>query len=107
MCLWDAIDQKGVESAPFIAFATADNSTMATIFGRVGYYGAYGCCLYCPQKGWHKPGGAQYYLACLEPLNSNLTSSNYADYDLRTMAIPLAAQTEERYVYLCLCPSLC
>ncbi|ETW75713.1 hypothetical protein HETIRDRAFT_422383 [Heterobasidion irregulare TC 32-1] len=71
---------------------------MASIFGGVGHHGAYGCRLYCPQKGRHKPGGAQYYPACLKPVDSDIASSNHPNYDLRTMIVPTAEETEKRYL---------
>ena len=103
MCHWDAIEDAIVDLAPFLVLVTANSPAMAMIFGSIGHHGAYGCHLYCPQKGRHKPGGAQYYPVCLAPLNLDLASSTHLNYDLRTMVVPLAQETEQRYIRVLWC----
>ncbi|ETW76855.1 hypothetical protein HETIRDRAFT_125856 [Heterobasidion irregulare TC 32-1] len=98
MCHWDAIDEAVTDSNPFLALGTADSPAMAMIFGGVGHHGAYGCRLYCPQKGCHKRGGAQYYPACLRPCDCEGVPEEPPDYDLRTIKIPSAQETEARYL---------
>ncbi|ETW86507.1 hypothetical protein HETIRDRAFT_305914 [Heterobasidion irregulare TC 32-1] len=98
MYLWDAINDAVIECWPFLALVIANSPAMAFIFGSVGHHRAYGCHLYFCQKGCHKPGGAQYYLACLKLIGSDIASSNHSNYDLCTMIILMAEETEKRYL---------
>jgi len=50
--------------------------------GLVGHSGAYGCRLYCPTKGRHKPNTGIYYPALSLPLDYSVAGCDHADIDV-------------------------
>ncbi len=59
--VWNAFTDRIITSHPFNALDTADGPGQTHLNGMVGHSGAYGCRLYCPVKGRHRPGGTYYY----------------------------------------------
>jgi hypothetical protein len=60
--IWDASTNRLFISKLFLGLSTADGPGMAYLNGLVGHHGKYGCRLYCPVPGCHKPNGSHYYL---------------------------------------------
>jgi len=54
---------------------------MTYLNGLTGHKGAYGCRLYCPTPGRHKPGAPTYYPAHLKPDNYSITGCDHNDID--------------------------
>ena len=54
---------------------------MTYLNGLVGHSRAYGCRLYCPVKGQHKPGAPHYYPALKLPLDYTAVGCNHPDID--------------------------
>jgi hypothetical protein len=65
LLIWDARRKAIFKSDVLLAVTTADGPGMASLNGCVGHHEKYGCRLYCPLPGRHKPGGSHYYPACL------------------------------------------
>ncbi len=52
---------------------------MAYLNGLVGHHGKYGCRLYCPVPGRHRPNGTHYYPALLKPLAFTVAGCDHND----------------------------
>ncbi len=65
--IWDAFRDEKFISRLFLALNTADGPAMAYLNGLVGHHGKFGCRLYCPVPGRHKPNGSHYYPALMKP----------------------------------------
>jgi hypothetical protein len=77
--IWDASRGEVFVSKPFLALNTADSPGMTHLNGLVGHHGKYGCRLYCPIPGRHKPGGSHYYPALLKPDNYTVEGCDHGD----------------------------
>ncbi|KAJ7048248.1 hypothetical protein C8F01DRAFT_931624, partial [Mycena amicta] len=64
----------------------ADGPGMAMIDGLVGHNGAYGCRIFCPVKGRHKPNAPTYYPALLKPVNYTVSGCDHDDVSGRRLA---------------------
>lgn len=85
LLIWDASTDRLFRSYPFLAYLTADGPGMQFINGLVGHSSRFGCRLYCPIQGRHKPGAGHYYPACLKPRNYDVEGSNHEDFSIRTL----------------------
>ena len=83
--IWDASGDRVFRSFPYLLLATADGPGMTYLNGLVGHSGAYGCRLYCPTKGRHKPNKPIYYPAMLLPRNYTIVGCNHGDLDVRNI----------------------
>lgn len=62
--VWDAETGAVFDAKIFIPFFLGDGPGITILNGFVGHHGKYGCRLYCPMPGRHKPGaGGHYYPA--------------------------------------------
>jgi hypothetical protein len=86
LVVWDAHENKVFTSKPFLAMATTDGPGMTYLNGLVGHQGAYGCRLYCPLKGRHKPGASHYYPALLLPEDYTVGGCDHADVDIQAIS---------------------
>ncbi|KZT31503.1 hypothetical protein SISSUDRAFT_1038391, partial [Sistotremastrum suecicum HHB10207 ss-3] len=73
---------------------------MAMLDGLVGHTGRYGCRLYCPQKGCHKPQRGCYYPAHLLPDNYTVADCNQEDISPWTATAPSEAHYIANLQYL-------
>lgn len=87
LLIWDASTNRLFRSYPFLAYLTADGPGMQFINGLVGHSGRFGCRLYCPVKGRHKPGAGHYYPAHLKPDNYDVEGCNHDDISVRTLTV--------------------
>jgi hypothetical protein len=83
LVIWDAAENREFKSHPYLLLATADGPGMTYLNGLVGHSGAYGCRLYCPMKGRHKPNTPIYYPALSLPRNYAVTGCDHDDIDVR------------------------
>jgi hypothetical protein len=83
--IWDASEDRVFKSFPYLLLATADGPGMTYLNGLVGHSGAYGCRLYCPTKGRHKPGTGHYYPAMMLPENYTIAGCDHPDIDVRNI----------------------
>ncbi len=101
LSIWDATTGLLFRSTAFLAFVTADRPGLSFVNGLVGHSGRYGCCLYCPIPGRHKPGAGHYYPALLRPNDYSASGSSHDDISLRSIDInqPVEAtkKASERY----------
>lgn len=79
LVIWDAYQNQLFTLQLFIALNTADRPAMALLNGLVGHHGKFGCQLYCPVPGWHKPNGPHYYLALLKPVDYVMPGCDHDD----------------------------
>ena len=92
LMIWDAAEDRVFKSYLYLLLATADGPGMTYLNGLVGHSGAYGCRLYCPVKGRHKPGAPHYYPALKLPLDYAAVGCNHPDID--ACNIPSASVVE-------------
>lgn len=83
LSIWDAAEERLFWSYLFLAYVTADGPGMQFINGLVGHSGRYGCRLYCPMRGRHKPGSGHYFPACMKPFHYDIEGSNHGDISIR------------------------
>lgn len=100
LMVWDALFNRVFRSFIYLLLDTADGPGMQYLNGLVGHSGAYGCRLYCPVKGRHKPGAGHYYPAHLKPDNYTVLGCNHADIDVQHIPVPSMNeyQTNLKYV---------
>ena len=79
LVIWDAYMKQLFMSQLFIALNTADGPAMAYLNGLVGHHGKFGCRLYCPTPGRHKPNGPHYYPALLKPIDYVMPGCDHDD----------------------------
>lgn len=77
--IWDASTDRLFLSKLFLGLNTADGPGMAYLNGLVGHHGKYGCRLYCPVPGRHKPNGSHYYPALLKPNDYVMHGCDHGD----------------------------
>ncbi len=77
--IWDASEDRSFISKLFLGLNTADGPGMAYLNGLVGHHGKYGCRLYCPVPGRHKPNGPHYYPALLKPNDYVMRGCDHED----------------------------
>lgn len=77
--IWDASSNRIFSSRLFLALNTADGPGMAYLNGLVGHHGKFGCRLYCPIPGRHKPNGTHYYPALLKPRDFVMLGCDHND----------------------------
>ncbi|KAH7917470.1 hypothetical protein BV22DRAFT_994005, partial [Leucogyrophana mollusca] len=92
-------------SNPYLALNTADGPGMTYLDGLVGHHGAYGCRIYCPLKGRHKPGGPHYYAALLKPLNYDVAGCNHPDVNVRHLPPPSTDEYLKNLTYVLQSPN--
>ena len=83
LMIWDAAEDRIFKSYPYLLLVIADGPGMTYLNGLVGHLGAYGCRLYCPTKGRHKPNTGIYYPALLLPLDYTVAGCDHADINVR------------------------
>ena len=105
LMVWDALEDRLFKSYPFLAFATADGPGMTYLNGLVGHLGAYGCRLYCPTKGRHKPGATHYYPALLRPHNYTVEGCDHDDIDVRHIPLTSADEYLQNLAYVIASPN--
>ena len=98
--IWDAQRDCLFVDHPFFALGTADGPGMTYLNGLVGHHGAYGCRLYCPTKGRHKPGGGHYFPAHLKPDHYNISGCDHGDINIRHIPRVSPAEYKENLAYL-------
>lgn len=79
LSIWDASINQLFKSRLFLGLNTADGPAMVYLNGLVGHHGKFGCRLYCPTPGRHKPNGTHYYPALLKPLNYTMAGCDHQD----------------------------
>ncbi|KJA24703.1 hypothetical protein HYPSUDRAFT_135758 [Hypholoma sublateritium FD-334 SS-4] len=77
--IWDASVDRLFVSQLFLALNTADGPAMAYLNGLVGHHGKFGCRLYCPVPGRHKPNGPHYYPALMKPTDYTMSGCDHED----------------------------
>ena len=77
--IWDASKNRLFISRPFLALVTADGPAMVYLNALVGHQGKFGCRLYCPAPGRHKPNGPVYYPALLKPIGYVMQGCDHPD----------------------------
>jgi hypothetical protein len=82
LMIWDAAEDRLFRSYPYLLLAIADGPGMTYLNGVVGHLGVYGCRLYCPTKGCHKPNTGIYYPALSLPLDYTVTGCNHPDINV-------------------------
>lgn len=87
LVIWDAAADRLFLSKLFLALNVADGPGMAFLNGLVGHHGKFGCRLYCPVPGRHKPNGSHYYPALLKPIDYVMPG---CDHDDLSHYIPLS-----------------
>jgi hypothetical protein len=100
LSIWDAGRNEVFVSQPFFALATADGPGMTYLDGLVGHSGAYGCRLYCPLKGRHKPGGGHYYPALLKPHGYDVEGCDHVDVDAAHLPGTSASEYSDNLQYV-------
>ena len=60
---------------------------MAYLNGLVGHHGKFGCCLYYPVPGRHKPNGSHYYPALMMPIDYVMPQCNHKDLPFTLSAV--------------------
>ncbi|KAJ6489573.1 hypothetical protein C8R47DRAFT_978015 [Mycena vitilis] len=80
--VWDAIEDKVLDTHPFFALMCADGPGMASVSGNVGHHGKKGCRIHCPMTGRHKPGVSHYYPARFKPHNYSVVGCDHGDIPL-------------------------
>jgi len=105
LCIWDAIHNVSFISKLFFALGTADTPGMVYLNGLVGHHGAYACCLYCPNRGRHKPGATCYYPALLKPVNYDVDGCSHGDVDVRFLPSTSADEYHKNLDYIQLSPN--
>lgn len=105
LMIWDALKDRVFKSHPFLVLATADGPGMTYLNGLTGHQGAYGCRLYCPTKGRHKPGANQYYPALLKPLDYTVEGCDHADVSARHIPPMSAAEYDQNLAYVMASPN--
>lgn len=98
--IWDAERNCVFIDHPFFALGTADGPGMTYLNGLVGHHGAYGCRLYCPTKGRHKPGGGHYFPAHLKPDQYILPGCDHSDIDIHKIPLSSSAEYTQNLAYL-------
>lgn len=98
--IWDAEQNCIFIDRPFFALGTADGPGMTYLNGLVGHHGAYGCRLYCPTKGRHKPGGGHYFPAHLKPDQYSILGCDHGDVDVHNIPLPSSAEYIQNLAYL-------
>lgn len=98
--IWDAQHDRLFVDHPFFALGTADGPGMTYLNGLVGHHGAYGCRLYCPTKGRHKPGGGHYFPAHLKPDHYTIFGCDRGDIDIRNIPHVSPIEYKENLTYL-------
>ena len=98
--IWDAQNDCVFVDHPFFALGTADGPGMTYLNGLVGHHGAYGCRLYCPTKGRHKPGGGHYFPAHLKPDHYNIPGCDHNDIDVRNIPRVSSIEYKENLAHL-------
>ena len=73
---------------------------MTHVNGLVGHHGAYGCCLYCPTKGHHKPGGGHYFPAHLKRNHYNISGCDHGDIIVQNIPCVSSIEYQENLTYL-------
>ena len=89
--IWDAFKDRNFVSRLFLALNTADGPAMAYLNGLVGHHGKYGCRLYCPVPGRHKPNGTHYYPALTKPIDYEMPGCDHADIPFTLATISSSA----------------
>jgi hypothetical protein len=79
LTIWNAAIDRTFKSRLFLALNTADGPAMASLSGLVGHHGKFGCRLYCPTPGRHKPNGSHYYPALLKPVDYTMAGCDHPD----------------------------
>jgi hypothetical protein len=85
LCVWDALEDRVIQSRIIFSLAMADAVGMTELDGRVGHHGAQGCRLGCPMKGRHKPHSGHYYAVHLKPNDYTVEDCNHLDIDIRNL----------------------
>ena len=85
--IWDAFRDEKFISRLFLALNTADGPAMAYLNSLVGHHGKFGCCLYCPVPGRHKPNGPHYYPALMKPDDYVMPGCDHKDMPFTLSAI--------------------
>lgn len=85
--IWDAFQNQNFTSNLFLALNTADGPAMALLDGLVGHHGKFGCRLYCPVPGRHKPNGPHYYPALMKPINYVMPGCDHEDLPFTLSAV--------------------
>ena len=85
--IWDAFRDQRFISHLFLALNTADGPAMAYLNGLVGHHGKFGCRLYCPVPGRHKPNGSHYYPALMKPVNYVMPGCDHEDLPFALSAV--------------------
>jgi len=80
--IWDAAEDRLFRLYPYLLLAITDGPGMTYLNGLVGHSGAYGCRLYCPTKGCHKPNAGIYYPALSLPLDYAVVGCDHADINV-------------------------
>jgi hypothetical protein len=86
--IWNARDNTVFTSHPYFSHGTADGPGLTYMNGLNGHKGAYGCRLYCPIKGRHKPCAPTYYPALLKPENYTVAGCDHDDVDVHQFPPP-------------------
>jgi hypothetical protein len=103
--IWDAQEDRVFTSYPYLALATADGPGMTYLNGLVGHQGAFGCRLYCPMKGRHKPGANHYYPALLCPDNYSVEGCDHDDIDPRHIPLMSVGEYTQNLTYIITSPN--
>lgn len=98
--VWDALQEKVIDSRIIFILGTADAVGLTELDGRVGHHGAHGCRLGCDMKGRHKPNSGHYFAAHLCPNHSTAEDSNYPDYDFSSLPLLPSPETYKQNISL-------
>jgi hypothetical protein len=85
--IWDAFWDQRFISQLFLALNIADGPVMAYFNGLVGHHGKFGCHLYCPVPGRHKPNSFHYYPALTKPVNYVMPGCDHKDLPFTLSAV--------------------
>ena len=88
--IWDTFQDQRFISQLFLALNMADGPAMAYLNSLIGHHGKFGCCLYCPVPGRHKPNSAHYYPALMKPVNYMMLGCDHEDLPFTLSAVSLS-----------------
>ena len=100
LMIWDAAEDWVFKSYLYLLLTTVDGPGMTYLNGLVGHFGAYGCRLYCPVKGQHKPSAPHYYPALKLPLDYTVAGCNHPNISAHNISSASVVEYSTNLTYV-------
>ena len=94
-----------VRDHPMLAYTGADRLALGPISGTAGHQAKFGCRVFCPVPGRHKPNQSTYYPVFKKPQDYSVQGSDHGDLNyFGTREQP--HRTQKRYLSLSIFPCI-